>query len=172
MAETPRSEEGLTQADIEQKRPVYEVGFHLVPTVGEQGVGAVVEKIRKLLGGAEFISEGFPTRMTLAYTVERAAQGKREKYRESYFGWIKFATEKEHIPALEAALLAMPEALRSLIIETVREDIKTEPRRAVFSSDRLEGQTLVAPKPVAEKGGEVSEEELEKSLEALTGGVE
>lgn len=177
MVETLRPEasaEGLSQATADS-RHVYEVGFHLVPTVGEDGVAAVVEKIRKLLGDAEIIAEHFPQKMTLAYTIERATQGpsttlgasKREKYSESYFGSIKFATEREALPALAEALRAMKEVLRFLLIETVREEAPAPARRAVFTSSRLEGEVLQKPVAREEKGGEVSEEELDKSIEAL-----
>src|SRR3989344_2566088 len=76
-------------------RPVYEVGFHVVPTAEEADVAGVVEGIRAELGlgDAEIIAEQFPAKMTLLYTIERALSGKREKFLESYFGWIKFATK-------------------------------------------------------------------------------
>lgn len=168
MVETPHAEgntEASTQADI-NKQPVYEVGFHVVPTVGEDGVPAVVEKIRALLGNAEIIKEEAPRKLTLAYTIERSNSGKREKYNEAYFGFIKFATDKSAIPALMQTLTAMREVLRFLLVESVREDV-VKPRRAIFTSDRLEGETIQKPVATPEKAGEVSEEELDKSLEAL-----
>ncbi|MDE1925242.1 MAG: 30S ribosomal protein S6 [Patescibacteria group bacterium] len=174
MVETPHPEasaEGSTQAD--NKQPVYEVGFHIVPTVAEAEVGGVVEKIRALLGdlpdgraGAEIIKEEYPHKLTLAYAIERSNSGKREKYNEAYFGWIKFATDKSAIPALQRSLTAMREVLRFLVVETVREDM-AKPRRAIFTSDRLEGETIQKPVAAPEKSGEVSDEELDKSLEAL-----
>ncbi len=146
--------------------PVFEVGFHLVPTIPEDGVAAVVEKIHGLLKDAEIISEQFPVRMTLAYQVERSVQGKREKYTESYFGFIKFATERDAMPEFQAALRAMPQVLRYLVINTEREDI-ANPRRAVFTSARLEGEVIHKPEVQAEVKAEVSEEELDKSIDAL-----
>lgn len=172
MEETAQGVEPSTQAPV-NKTPVYEVGFHVVPTVGDDGVAAVVEKLRKTIaattkeGEVEFIAEAFPQKMQLAYIIERATQGKREKYNEAYFGWIKFATEREGIPALEAALRDMKEILRSIIINTTREDLTVRPSRAVFASDRLEGQTLKKPVGELEKPAEISEEELDKSIEAL-----
>src|SRR3989344_247031 len=159
MAETSQAEQASPQATISPPAatvkntttssiPVYEVGFHIVPAVGDEGVSAAVESVRKALGDAAIISEGFPKKITLAYQVEWAAGGKREKYTESYFGHIKFAMSREGITAFTAAVRALQPVLRFLIIETVREDIATAPRRAVFTSDRLEGKTL--EKPVAE----------------------
>src|SRR3989344_854385 len=176
MAETSQAEQASSQATsaasaatVKNTTPVYEIGFHIVPTVGEEGVSAVVESVRKALGDAEIISEGFPKKITLAYQVERATQGKREKYTESYFGHIKFAMQRDGITAFTTAMHTMDPILRFLIIETVREDIATAPRRAVFTSDRLEGKTLEKPVAAPEKAAEVSDAELDKSIEAMTG---
>lgn len=179
MAKKSQADEAFTQAtaaplsnsgaEVDAGTAIYEVGFHLVPTIAEDGVGAAVEKMRKAIGAdAELISEGYPQKMHLAYVVERAAQGKREKYGEAWFGWIKFAQTRDKMPALEAALAASQDVLRFLIIETVREDIVAPKTRAVFASDRLEGETIKKPAAPAEKAAEVSQEELDKSIDALT----
>lgn len=176
MAKKSQADEAFTQAteapsgaEVSMQPIIYEVGFHLVPTIAEDGVGAAVEKIRKIIGDdAEIISEGYPQKMTLAYVIERAAQGRREKYGESWFGWIKFAQKREKMPAIEAALNASREVLRSLIIETVREDIVPPKARAVFASDRLEGETIKKPAAPQEKAAPVSEAELDKSIDAIT----
>lgn len=171
MVTKSHPEEGLTQAIDSSadagERVVYEVGFHIVPTIPEDGLAAVVEKVRQALGSAEIISEQFPQKTALAYTVERSVAGKREKYNEAYFGFIKFALERNAIPAFAEALRSMSEVLRSLVIETVREEIVVAPRRAVFSSDRLEGETIKKPDSEPEKAGGVSDADLDKSIEAL-----
>lgn len=158
--------EPKAKAGSKDTTPVYELGFHIVPNVLEEALPAIVEKVRAALGGAEIISEQFPARIPLAYTVERSVQGKREKYNESYFGFIKFAMERSEMKAFEVALHSMPEVLRSLIIETVREDMPA-PRRAIFNSRKLEGEIIKKPEAAPEKAVEVSDEELDKSIEAL-----
>jgi ribosomal protein S6 len=171
MVTKSHPEEGLTQAIDSSadagERVVYEVGFHIVPTVPEDGVAAVVEKVRQALGSAEIISEQFPKKIVLAYTVERANVGKRDKYNDAYFGFIKFALEREAIPAFEISLRGMRDVLRFLLIETVREEITQAPRRAVFASDRLEGETIKKPEAEAEKTGPVSDADIDKSIDAL-----
>lgn len=173
MQEMSQADEAFTQATDAAPAaevstlPVYEVSFHIIPSVAEDGVGAVLESVRKAIGDVEIIAEGFPQRMRLAYTIERATEGKREKFTESYFGWVKFAAERSTMPALQEALRANRTILRYLVIETVREDIAAKPVRAVFTSDRLEGQTLHKPAAAPEKPAEVSQEELDKSIEAL-----
>jgi len=156
------------EANEQDTRPVYEVGFHVVPTVEEAGVGDAVENIRAELAksNAEIIKEQFPQKITLAYTIERRAAGKREKFNESYFGFIKFAVEREAVAGLEAFLRSANEILRYLLIETTREEPVTT-RRAVYSSNRLEGETIKKPVSTPETPSEVSEEELTKSIDAL-----
>lgn len=170
MSQTGAQADVSSQANkTPDSRPVYEVGFHVVPDVEESKVGSVVEMVRTELakGKAEIITESFPRKITLAYTVERATTGKREKYKDAYFGFIKFATEREYIPALETLLRDSKEILRYLLVETVREELVAAPRRTVFASDRLEGETLKKPTAAPEKKADVSEEELDKSIEAL-----
>lgn len=167
MAETSQAPAASTQATSSQ--PVYEIGYHLVPSLTEEGVSKAVEAIRKLLKGAEIIAESYPEKRTLAYTIERGAESKNEKFTESWFGHLKFEGVREDMPALREALTAMREVMRFILIETVREDLTLQKQRAVFASDRLEGQTLQKPAAPAEKPAEVSQEELDKSIEALTG---
>lgn len=178
MAEMSQAESASTQAKA--KESIYEVGFHLVPNGGEESVGPAVEAIRKAINDSlksgqsdvEIVKESYPQKVTFAYTIERAEQGKREKFTEGYFGWIKFAlkpeAERAQVALLQEKLRAMKMVLRYLVVATVREEESAQRTRAVFASDRLEGQTLHKPTSAPEKRGEVSEEELNKSIEALT----
>ena len=147
-------------------RPVYEIGYHLVPTLAEDAVAGEAAKIRAMLGDAEVIADETPRKMTLSYVIERPGAGRREKYGEAYFGFIKFAIDKEHINGIEQKLRAMREVLRYLLVETTREELAPT-RRAVFTSDRLEGETIKKPAVAEEKAAEVSEEELDKSIGAI-----
>ena len=171
MAEESQATEALTQANpYKDEKAVYEVGFHVVSTVPEGEVGGVVDKIRAEIktSEAEVIRENSPKKMTLAYPIERPVSGgTKENHTSAYFGSIKFETTPEVVPALLAALKGMKEVLRFILVETTREDSTAAPRRAVFSSDRLEGKTIEKRPGAVEKGGKVSDEELDKSIEAL-----
>ena len=175
MEETPHPSgqaEGSTQATPKDTKLVYEVGYHLLPALGEGDVSTSTGKIRAAIekaGGAVFASEE-PKRVKLAYRIERSEGGKRGKYTEGWFGWMKFDGEQElraTIPALQETFRADDTVLRFILVETVRE--AAQPTRTVFSSDRLAGETIEKPKRVLEKGGEVSEAELEKGIESLIG---
>ena len=157
---------GKTEKD---GRTVYEVGFHLVPTLSEGDLAGAVDAVRAILTkeGAEVLNDTFPKKITFAYRIERSVTSKVEKYTEGYFGWIKFVVDASATPTIAAALRANMSVLRFIIVETTREDAPA-PRRAVFaSSTRLEGKTIEKPAVVEEKTAEVSEEDLNKSIDAL-----
>ncbi len=149
-------------------RVVYEIGFHIVPTISETDLENVRKSIHdKLIElGAEVISEGVPQHMKLAYRIERSISSKREKYLESYFGWLKFIATPETIPVLSKTFQETYNILRFIIVHTTR-DSTPIPRRAVFISDRLEGTTIHKPAVESEEKTSISEEELDKSIEAL-----
>ena len=173
MSQAEGNPEVSSQANTySDERAVYEVGFHVVSTVPEGEVSSVAEKIRaeiKKGDEVEIIRDIPAQKMTLAYPIERPVSGgTKENHTSTYFGSIKFETTPDVIPALQVALKGMKEILRFILVETVREDITAAPRRAVFSSDRLEGKTIEKrPGITEEKGGKGSDEELDKSIEAL-----
>jgi ribosomal protein S6 len=170
MAEMSQAVEASSQANApKDSRPLYEIGFHLVPTLDEAQVKEITEALKAEIAKAscEITSEEFPQKMMLSYVIERSDSGKREKFAESYFGWMNFVTEERAgILTIETFLRTNRNFLRYLLIETAPEETQTQ-RRAVFSSNRLEGETLKKPTGAPEAEAEVSDEELNKSLDAL-----
>ena len=174
MAEKSHPEapaEGSTQANKALGKAIYEVGFHLVPEIAENELGTQVERMNAAIAsaGGTIVAQEPPKRKTLTYRIERSVQGKREKYTESWFGWMKFDGDAEELraglPALQEKLRHMHEIMRYLVVATVYET--PAPQRAVFSSDRLMGEAIEKKIVVEDKKVQVSEEELEKSIEAL-----
>lgn len=167
MTDQSQEQSSFTQA-ISDEKAIVEAGFHVVPTVPEAEVGTVVERVRSIIekAGGSIISSEMPKRIPFAYRIERSVAGRREKYTEGYFGWMKFEADTGAAKQIEEALHDVSEILRSLIIRTTRETPVFTPR-VVFSSDRLEGRTIAKPVAAPEKKAEVSEAELDKSIESL-----
>ncbi|OGI76516.1 hypothetical protein A3C57_01485 [Candidatus Nomurabacteria bacterium RIFCSPHIGHO2_02_FULL_33_12] len=103
---------------------VYELGYHLIPTLAEEEIPQYVNKIKDLLDsyGAVIISDESPKRIDLAYTMHPSVKNKKQKYNKAYFGWIKFETDTESIEAFKKSIDDIDEIFRSLIIITVREN--------------------------------------------------
>lgn len=185
MEEISRSEENSGQTPSVAKamegkpseqsnQPVYEIGFHLVPALTEEEAAAASLRLHKAIAGigAIILAEEAPKKIPLAYRIERSVAGKREKFTEALFGFVKFELPEAegiggHIPGLEKMLREEDSVLRFLLIKTTRE-APAQPK-ALFASRSLEGRIIEKPIAAPEERGEISEEELDKSIEALVG---
>ena len=151
-----------------EKATVYEVGYHIVPTVSPENLPKEVDAIKAILGkvGATIISEEGPKMIPLAYEMLKVVGPKRDYFETAYFGWVKFEAEPSAAVELKKALDLSEKVLRFIIIKTVREntmhghkfvkDGKEAPRRASSTDKKVEGG-----KP------EVTAEELDKSIDKL-----
>lgn len=178
MEEESRSEDTSEQTQANEgkgREAVYEIGYHLVPTLTEAEAAAAFERMHTALGKASVavLAQELPKKIALAYRIERSVAGKREKYTEGYFGFVKFEFPADSesvgaaVNALEEMLRSDSQVLRYLLIKTSRE-APVAPR-AIFSSKSLEGRTIEKLVVPLEDRGEVDEGELDKSIEALVG---
>ena len=165
----------------------YEFAFHVLPTVAEGEVAEVFESIKAHItkAGGEATGEEAPQRVDLAYEIVKPIDGKNRKFASAYFGWIRFKLESGKVTELTSELEAMPEVLRCLMIKLTRAE-EAEPfyyHETMASQKQLQtvGDAPDAPKtggPATpaegavededDKSGEVSEEELDDSLDKIT----
>lgn len=150
------------KGDIENA--VFEVGFLLVPTIAEENLGVEVQNIKALIekNQGTFISEDFPKMRQLAYTIAVASEGKKTKYSQAYFGWIKFEVSPEAISAIRSELGRNQNIIRFLLIDTVRENTLAS-QKMTFRPPT----TTDKKKPEDENAAPVSQEELDKTIESL-----
>jgi ribosomal protein S6 len=151
---------------------VYEAGYHIVPTVAEGDVEKVVAGIRSEIEklGGNFIAEGAPSLIKLAFAMDKREGEKYASYDRGYFGWLKFEGSTSSAASLTAALKTNPQILRSIVFKTLREDtrakFKAPQLREVKRTDTIKAAPRAAA-PAEEKEA-VSEVDLEKALETLT----
>ncbi|MGH7141061.1 MAG: 30S ribosomal protein S6 [Minisyncoccia bacterium] len=164
--------ETLSQANqAKNDAAVYEIGFLLVPTIDEDAALAAFSRLRKTLDelSASVLAEESPKKISLAYRIERSSEGKREKYSDGYFSFVKFELPEEGAGAavqmFETKLRADRHVLRCLLIKTSRE-APVAPR-SIFASKSLEGRVIERPVAALEERGPVDEGELNKSIDAL-----
>lgn len=145
---------------------VYELGFHIVPIVGDEGVEAEFSKIKASIEkvGGKIFDESFPEKRTLTYKMDASINQERFKFKESYFGWIKFEAGPEEVVVLKEALDLNEHIFRSLIVNTVRENTIYGPRILPKKSQEDDGEK---EKISEAKEPEVKEEEIDKSIEEL-----
>ena len=145
---------------------VYELGFHIVPTIAEEKVANVFGDIKSLLekNGAVFISEEYPKMRPLAYTMFKNEAGKNEKFNFAYFGWVKYELSKEAAAEVKEVLEKNKEVLRFLVLKTVRENTLYGHKLGRKDGEKTDTPVVgVLPEDVVI----ASEEEIDKTIEEL-----
>lgn len=163
----------MTTEEIENKEEdtqIYEVGFHIIPMVPEEGVPAVVTELKDGIQGhgGVVIAEEFPRFRPLVYTVRKAIGGKYNKFNSAYFGWVKFEAPTAGARAIDKFFSGHEKILRSILIKTVRENTMA-PQKAFVPRD---AKTVAKAPGVGslkrpEDKAPVSEEELDKTIAEL-----
>lgn len=163
----------MTETAKTDKATVYEVGFHIVPTVSPENLPKEVDAIKAILEKekATIISEEFPKLRTLAYEMVKAVGQTRNKFDSAYFGWIKFEGSTNLVAELNKALTASEKILRFLIVKTVRENTLYGSKILALEKDEKDEKEEKAEAPAEEGASTPSKsaqgEELDKSIDKL-----
>ncbi|OHA15242.1 MAG: hypothetical protein A3H57_02455 [Candidatus Taylorbacteria bacterium RIFCSPLOWO2_02_FULL_43_11] len=168
MEETNKvTEATVDTAEEKAEGKIYEIGYHIVPSVPEDKLGAEVSSIKDILEKqkAVVVSEESPKLRQLTYEMRKEFAGKYQKYNSAYFGWVKFEAEPTDALKIEAAFKKNPQILRYLLIKTVRENTMTAPRIPSYRKSEVpkfeeKKEADQTPKK------EVSETELDKAIDA------
>lgn len=167
MVETTEHEDTGVDTDL----VTYELGYHLVPSLGEADLALRVAEISKALAdiGGTIISDGYPQSWVLSYTVSKMRAGKWDNYDTSFFGWVRFNAPREGVAVLKETLDHNEFVVRHLLMKLPKAALTVAPpvvRRAEGGEVTIEPKALVKRVDEEEKA-EVSEEELDKQIEQL-----
>lgn len=157
--------------DKDENVVLYELGYHLVPSLGEDDLALRVTELQKAITaeGGSVISEGQPETYSLAYTMRKLRGGKWDRYDSSFFGWIRFEAPTTAIIPLKEALDLDEHLIRYLLMKLDPAALLPDPVRTPRPEST---EVAVEPKELVKKQddedkGEVSEEELDKQIEQL-----
>jgi len=155
-----------TEEDDESPSNVYEIGYHLVPTLSEDEVGAALKDITGLLKkhNAEIVGDRAPQKIPLAYAIPKRVTGKVLRFNEAYFGWVAFETTRNAIAGITEALDSHKAVLRYIIVRTEKDAVAASLSGAVEVP--VVGD-IGKPKREAEAGGELSEVALDEALQTM-----
>lgn len=165
-----------THAEEAAVSRIYEVGYHITPTVKEEDLEKIVSEVRGIIEkqGGSFIAEGAPSLMKLAYPMSvrlpaQAGEGERyAEYDRGYFGWIKFEGAPAIAAMLDEALKTNRNVLRFIVFKTVREDTRAKMKAPTLREVKRTDTIKAAPRRIEEVAAPVSEADLEKALEDIT----
>ena len=155
----------MNEINSENDNLIYEVGYHLLPTIDESEVPTQSLKIKSIIeeNGGIILSEEMPKIMALAYEISKAVSSKKQKFNKAYFGWVKFDLDPSKIANIKSKIESNQNVLRFLIVKTVKENTMHTPKIPMFrkenSKEEKNEEHTEAPK--------VSEEEIDKSIDEL-----
>ena len=147
--------------DAQGKEPkLYELAYILDPGIAEEHLAEHAGKVTGIIEkhGGTIVLVDNPKIRGLAYTIERATGGKRQKYNQGYFGWVKFTAVPGSIPEVEKEVKGMTEVIRHILIRTVKSVATYVPRRPADA---------VSAKGGSASGGKPTEAELDKEVDEL-----
>ena len=149
---------------------IYEVGYHIIPTVAEENLEKVVGGIRATIekAGGSFIAEGAPTLTKLAYQMEVREGDRRVSHDRGYFGWVKFEAPVVIADMLEETLKADANILRSIVFRTVREETRARMKAPTLREVKRTDTIRSSPRREEEVSAPISEVDLDKALQDIT----
>ncbi len=150
----------------EARTGVYEIGYHLLPTLSEDEVAKEASALMEALkgAGADFVGDRSPSKVQLAYPLSRRINSKRSTYDSAYFGWVAFETSRDAIDGIKTLLDANQNILRYLVVSTDRDAVAAALSGAVIPAPT---GSIDKPKRDAEKSGEMSESALDEALQSI-----
>lgn len=156
-----------TEVEVaDTKTQVYELGYLLVPTIPDEGIGAAYTAVKDLVASHEgqFISDDMPRMINLAYPMLKVVANVRNKFNSAYFGWIKFEMDTAKILELKKKLDFDPNIIRFLIIKTVRENTIATKK---FTYKDMSKSRNTKKEDGDEAVVEINKEELDKEIDAM-----
>jgi len=149
---------------------IYEVGYHIIPTVTEENVEKMVGDIRAQIeqGGGSFIAEGAPTLMRLSYNMPAKEGDKWVEHDRGYFGWLKFESTIPVAQALEEALKTNPGIMRHMLFQTVREETRARMKAPTLREVKRTDIIKSSPRREKEESAPISEVDLDKAILDIT----
>jgi len=156
----------MNETNNENDLMVYEIGYHLLPTIDEPDVPSQSLKVKSIIeeNGGAIISEEMPKMIVLAYDISKNIDSKKHKFKKAYFGWVKFEIDPSLVSNIKSNIETLGSVLRFIIIKTVRENTLHVPKVPMFkkeSNDHEENDEEMVEKT------KVSEEEIDKSIDEL-----
>ena len=152
---------------------LYELGFHIIPTVTEDKVADVFADITGIISknGGEVVKSAEPKAIELAYTIMKKIGGQNQRFSNAYFAWINFNASSEDVEKIKAEVKADEQIIRYLIVKTVDDYDHSTAKLAAEELESLEegdGKEDSKSEPKKEAKKETNSEKVETVKEEKT----
>ena len=155
----------MNDKNNEEDNLIYEIGYHLLPSIDESEIPVQSLKIKSIVEENEgvIISEGMPKMTILSYDISKNIDSKKHKFNKAYFGWVKFELNPSQISGIKSKMEGLTNVLRFIIVKTVKEDTMHTPKIPMFKKENNKEEKT---EEHIEKT-KASEEEIDKSIDQL-----
>jgi ribosomal protein S6 len=153
---------------------LYELGFHINPTLAEEKANAVFSQIKDVVTNnkGEVVKEGALKNIKFAYTIIKKIDGVNERFTNAYFGWVKFNAESDVIAKIKKAVDNDASIIRYIFVKTVDDfEHSTEKLAAEMAESEEVSSEEIADtedKSESKKDAEAPKDEVDKAIEKLT----
>ncbi len=153
---------------------LYELGFHINPTLAEDKADAVFSKIKGVITSnkGEVVKEGALKNIKFAYTIIKKIEGVNERFTNGYFGWVKFNAESSVIEKIKKSMDDNVSVIRYIFVKTVDDfEHSTEKLAAEMTEttdESSEGEEKSDEKSEAPKAKDSSKDEVDKAIDKIT----
>jgi ribosomal protein S6 len=146
---------------MSETKKLYEVGYLLISTLSDEQVAEAAKAVRDVVesNGGSVTKEEAPKFKRLAYSMRKKIDTKYHDFDTAYFGYIIFESEATAVGSIESAVGALAPVLRRLVVKDPVLD-------RLVDADAVEEED---ERPVAADVEEVSDEELDKSIDKAVG---
>lgn len=164
MSKTANKEISVDMDEVKEAQ-IYEIGYLLVPTLGEEELPKAYGDLKAMIEnmGGLIIFDEMPKFINLAYPMLKVVSNVRNHFDTAYFGWIKFELPAEKIADIKKKLDTDVNTIRFLIIKTVREN--TISQKKFISKDSFRRKSIQKDTP--SEPIEINKEELDKEIDAM-----
>lgn len=138
----------MNKAESNNEVKVYEIGYLVLPSIPEDKLSGVVDKIKSAVeaAGGKALDGESPFKQELAYSMTKVVGASRYVVSEAYIGWLKFELEGAKAPEVKASFDKIEELLRYLLIKAPRESAFTfeKARQAILDKLNKENEAAQA----------------------------
>ncbi len=103
---------------------LYELGFHLLPTIVENKVAEAFSNVTGIISNnnGKVVKSGDPKAIKLAYTITKKINTQNERFKSAYFAWIKFEASSSDVEKIKVEMKSNEDILRFILVKTVDDD--------------------------------------------------
>lgn len=125
------------ESEMLKEDEIYEISFIFNPNLQEELANQKLEVLKNDIASLKgsFISEETPYIRDLSYEMTRVINNVNTRFKQGYFGWVKFYLQKDKIENINKKLKLDEEIIRFLIVKADKDNYIFTKELSVIKSE-------------------------------------